>query len=166
MAEQTKVTAATMTTTQAPETNGDETTRNADGLSGKVYDNYEECEKNRPASAKKDSWKVFDVTRPDGTVAYSWGFTGINACNNVARADGYDVAAHGGRTRKPVDKGAVALDAYQHFTEDQMKNAGFPKPLIEAILESRKAAADQNPLNVAKAAKEAEQKAAKGGKKS
>lgn len=160
---ETKVTAATMT--KGTETVEEKNGRERDPLSGKVYTTYEECEKHKPQSAKADAWKVFDVTKPDGTVVYTWGFTGINAVNNVARVDGYEASAHGGRTRKPVDKTAVIKDAYAHFTEAQLREV-FSTPVVEAILAERKAQAEKSSAHPANKGVVEANKAKPAGKKS
>src|SRR5262249_39277862 len=87
------------------------------------YSTREEAEPNRPASAKSDSWKVFEVTRPDGTSVFLWAFTGINAVNAVARADGY--AAVSGR-KTAVTKETVAAKLAS-FTDEELAALGLSR---------------------------------------
>lgn len=86
----------------------------------KIYTTHEEAQANRPASAKADAWKVFCVTKPNGEQVYVWGFTGINAVNTVARADGYQVEAATRKSRGPavITKEVVAAKLAAFSDED------------------------------------------------
>lgn len=158
MSEKTKVTAADMTkgTESAPEKN--EKVKEPVVL----YATREECEANEPnkakeANAKKEgTWKPLSVTRPEklgGEVVWLWSVGHVNAAATVAGLDGYIVSSGTRQPRKSVDKGAVAMDVFSHYTETQLKELGLPTPVIESILRSRKEQAEKTTaLNKAAAA--------------
>lgn len=108
---------------------------------GYLFDSYEEAAKYRPVTAKKESWKVFRVKRPDGTEVYVWGFTGIVAVDIVARADGYDAGA---ATRAPRTVSQEAVNNALHgrvaemakqglFTYEQLLAMGWTPEQIDAL---------------------------------
>lgn len=117
------------------ETNGTE----KDKLVGKLFSTYEEAAENRPPSAKAEAWRVFEVTRPNGgETVYLWGFTGINAVNHVARADGYNAVAANSKRGGPrtVNVGAVVTNAF-NMSEEDLRKHKVPDAMIAAILATR-----------------------------
>lgn len=113
--------------TNSVETNG--TTQGAAQEQPKFYATREECEPNRPESAKSDAWKVFGVTKPNGEVVYLWAFTGIQAVNDVARADGYTASA--ASKRAPVSKADVA-SKLRTFTDEELAALGLSRRTVNA----------------------------------
>lgn len=94
----------------------------------KFYATREECEPNRPESAKSDAWKVYAVTRPNGETVYLWAFTGIQAVNDVARLDGYTASA--AAKRAPVSKADVVAKL-RMFTDEELAAMGLSRRTVD-----------------------------------
>lgn len=104
----------------------------------RVFDTLEECKANRPEEMKSEKCKVFEVTRPNGTVAFAWGFTGQAAMYYVAHSDEYKVRAaesKRGGPRKPTVEDTKKV--FMEFGEEEMRKMGLPDNMITAILAAR-----------------------------
>lgn len=103
-----------------------------------IFASYEEASQNKPESAKATGWKVFKVTRPDGTEVFGWGFNGGVVIDKVARADGYDVCSAESRRSPQLTPQTIAnkLESMGvNLTVEQLRTLG-----LNALADAKEAA--------------------------